>query len=100
MMTPKEFTDAFFEWAMAQDTGDLHVLLAASAEIDDGISVSTVIGTPDHDSRCLDEALIRLTVRMDAQRTITGQTSRTVRKDKETGEVTSDKGPHYGSQSN
>lgn len=99
-MTPKEFTDAFFEWAMAQDTGDLHVLLAASSEIDDGISVSTVIGTPDHNSRCLDEALIRLTVRMDAQRTITGQTSRRVRKDKETGDITNEMEPRNGSLSN
>lgn len=99
-MTPKEFTDLFFDWAMQQDTGDLHVLLAAATEYDGGVRVSTVIGTPDHESRCLDEAIIRLTVRMDSQRNVTGQTSRRAHKDKETGEITQDKGPHYGSQSN
>lgn len=100
MMTPTEFTEAFLQWALSQDTGDLHVLLAASADIDDGISVSTVIGTPDKESRCLDEAIIRLTVRMDAQRSVTGKASLYYKKDKETGEITQDKGPHYGSQSN
>lgn len=99
-MTPSEFTDLFFEWVMQQDTGGLHVMLAASSENGDSIFTSTVIGSPDPESRCLDDSIIRLAVRLDSQRSnVTGHVKRSVVKDGRTGELT-EEGPQDGSLAN